>query len=91
MTRLSIYMLITQLSITVLYFIAFLTSKIHIGLKGVAVPVIPFFLPRKQIRGYEVQSKSLILKRNGKTDFEITIRMKDVGKVETALKQMLNT
>jgi hypothetical protein len=91
MSSLSIYILITDLSITVLYLIALLTSKIHIGLKGVSVPGFPFFLPRNQIRGYEVLSKSLVLKRNGKSDFEIAIRVNDANKVESALRQMLNT
>jgi hypothetical protein len=44
----------------------FLTSRIHLGLKGVSIPVFPLFIPHNKIIGYEVIGHILVLRRKGK-------------------------
>jgi len=84
------YLFITGLLIATSSIINFLTSQIHIGLKGVSVPYIPFFIPRNQIIDYEVFSNTLFLKRKGKTDFKIIFDTNDIENVEAAIRQLQN-
>jgi len=84
------YLFITGLLIATSSIINFLTSQIHIGLKGVSVPYIPLFIPRNQIIDYEVFSNTLFLKRKGKKDFKIAIDINDVEDVKSAIRQLQN-
>jgi len=84
------YLFISLFLIATSSIINFLTSKVHIGLEGVSVPYIPFFIPQNQIINYDVFSNTLFLKRKGKTDFKITIDRNDVENVEAAIRQLQN-
>jgi len=88
MSDIDSYNFITGLSIAASMIISFFTSQIHIGLKGVSVPVIPFFMPRNKIIDYEILSNSLVLKRKGENDFKILIENNDVKNVESAIRQL---
>jgi hypothetical protein len=90
MSDTSKYILITDFSITVLYLISFLTSKIHMGLKGVSVPMFPFFISRNKIINYAVLSNTLVLKRRGKSDYKIAFEIKDVNNIESAIRRLQN-
>ncbi|HUV84473.1 MAG TPA: hypothetical protein VMV86_02125 [Methanosarcinales archaeon] len=72
------------------FIINFFTSQIHIGLKGVSVPVLPLFIPRNQIIEYEVFSNTLVLRRKGNIDFKISIEINDVKNIESAIRQLKN-
>lgn len=87
---LDIYIFITGFLMATSFIINFLTSQIHIGLRGVSVPVLPLFIPRNQIIEYEVSSNSLVLRRKGKRDFKIAIEINDVNNIESAIKQLQN-
>jgi len=84
------YLFITGLLIAMSSIIKFLTSKIHIGLKRVSVPVFPLFISQNEIIDYEVFSNTLFLKRRGKKDFKIVIDTNDVENVEAAIRQLQN-
>ena len=84
------YLFITGLLMATSFIINFLTSQIHIGLKGVSVPYIPLFIPRNQIIDYEVFSNTLFLKRKGKKVFKIAIDINDVEDVKSAIRQLQN-
>ena len=90
MSELSIYGMVSSLLGTTCFLTIFFTSRIHIGLKGVAVPTVPLYIPRKQIISYEVFSNTLVLRRKGKKDYKIAIEINDVKNVESAIKQLQN-
>lgn len=85
-----LYGFITGLTMAALFIINYITSQIHIGLKGVSVPVIPFFMPRNEIIDYEVLSNTLVLRRKGENDFKISIKNNDIKNVESAIRQLQN-
>ena len=85
-----LYIFITDLLIAASSIIQFFTSQIHIGLKGVSVPVIPFFIPRNQIINYEIFLNTLVLRRKEENKFKIAIEMNDVKNVESAIRQLQN-
>jgi len=85
-----LYGFITGLTMAASFMTNFLTSKIHIGLKGVSVPVIPFFISRNQIIGYEIVSNTLVLRRKGENIFKIPFEINDVKNVESAIILLQN-
>ena len=84
------YIFITGLLIAASSIINFFTFRIHIGLKGVSVPSLPFFIPRNQITHLEVFSNTLVLRRKGKKDLKIAIEINDIKNVESAIRQLQN-
>lgn len=90
MSNLSIYMFITNLLITASFLIVFFTSRIHIGLKGVSVPAFPLFISHNKIIDYEVECRTLVLKRKEKKDYKIIIEINDVKNIESAIGQLKN-
>ena len=87
---LSLYGIVSDILGTACLLAIFFTSKIHVGLKGVSVPIFPLFIPRNQIIDYKVYSNILVLRRKGKKDFKIAIEMKDAKNVESAIRQLQN-
>ena len=85
-----LYGFITGLTMAASFIINFATSKIHIGSKGVSVPIIPFFIPWNQINDYEIFSNALVLKRKGENNLKIAIETNDVKNVESAIRQLKN-
>ena len=89
-SNLGLYGFITGLTMAASFIINFLTSQIHIGLKGVSVPVIPFFIPQNQIINYEIFLNTLVLRRKGENNFKIPFEINDVKNVESAIRQLQN-
>lgn len=81
--------LITGLTIAASFIINSFASQIHVGTKGVSVPVIPFFIPRNQIASYKILPNALVLKRKESNDIKIAINTNDVKKIESAIKQLI--
>lgn len=88
MSNFSLYGFMSSFILAASFIIIFLTLRIHIGLKGVSVPVFPLFIPRNQIIDYKVFSNILVLKRKREKDFTIAIEINDVNNVESAIRQL---
>ena len=70
----AVYGIITNLLITTSFIINFFASQIHLGLKGVSIPVFPLFIPRNQIVDYDIFKNTLVLRRKGKKYFKTQLR-----------------
>jgi hypothetical protein len=90
MSSSSIYGMALNLLVASCYLTMFFSSQIHIGLKGVAIPTVPFFIPRDQIIDYEVLSNALVLRRKGKADYRTVLEINDVKNIEAAIRQLQN-
>ncbi len=84
----SLHGLISNLLGTLCFLVLFLTSKIYIGLKGVSVPIIPFFLSKSEIVDYQISLNTLVLERDGKKAFKIKLKPNDVKNIGISIRHL---
>ena len=73
-----------------MFFISqYLTSRSYIGLNGIAIPTVPFFIPKNEIVSYKIELDILVFIRKEKKNLEIKIRRNDIKALEVELKNIL--
>ena len=65
--------------------IFFMTSKVHLGVKGISAPYFPFFLPEHEINDLEIFVNTLIVKRESKKEMRIKIQWKDIKNLQNGI------
>jgi hypothetical protein len=80
-----LYSFLSKLLAALCFAVIFLTSRVHVGVKGISVPVFPFFLPRHKIKEDQIFQNTLTVRREGKKEFRIKLEPKDVPNLKKGL------
>jgi len=92
-TTMDTFIWISQIMTGVIWLILYFTSNVFIGLKGISFTSLPFYIPLNELLSYTLKGNRLILKRNHKSECEITtisisIKASDVKKVVDGMNHL---
>jgi len=85
------YFLIMPLVLGTFLISQYLDSRSYIGLSGISIPTMPFFISKNEIVNYKIEFDTLVLIRKEKKNVEILIRHKDVKALGVVLENIYMT